>query len=225
MASSSRRAKRARALSESAPAEEIASLQNALEHKAHTILWTHWPDKIVSLTTKIQALQAQPFRRTNNLAENAGKTFPIHPEIQSIISRVKLEVVDLVNDLSLMITWVRLMRPRLEDGGNFGVEVQGDILNNLVQGRSSAIAVYSSVTQYYYVRGRILRRLKHAPHCADYAASVHSCDAKQFSESVQILSDLRSIYLMLSDKINKNYDNLAKPKGGTSSRETRELYC
>ena len=86
-------------------------------------------------------------------------------------------------------------------------------------------AVYSSVTQYYYVRGRILRRLKHAPHCADYAASVHSCDAKQFSESVQILSDLRSIYLMLSDKINKNYDNLAKPKGGKSSRETRELYC
>lgn len=227
----SRPSKRARALSESAPAQEISSLFNDLNAKVHTIIWSKWANKIISLSTFIKEKQNETFKKAeldvgmSTKAEMEAKQFSIHPDIKKIISKVKDEVIDLVGDLSLMITWVRLMRPKLEDGGNFGVAVQQDILSNLISGRGSAVAVYQSVCQYYYVRGRMLRRLKRAPHCADYLASLHSCDAKQFSESVQILSDLRSIYLMLSDKINKNYDNLSKPKGGISDKESRDLYC
>ena len=55
----------------------------------------------------------------------------------------------------------------------------------------------------------------------DYRRSVLSLDVKQFVEASQIVADLRSIYLMLADKLFKNWKYVEAPKGSKQERQSR----
>jgi hypothetical protein len=97
--------------------------------------------------------------------------------------------------------------------------------SNLAAGRNSAVSVYQSVTNYYYTRGRILRKLQKNAGIEDYGKSCVAVDAKQWIEASQIVADLRSIYLMLADKLFKNWKYVERPKGTKSERKARaEFY-
>ena len=204
-------------------AAQVRSLLEDLTELAHQIVYERWPEKIIAISALFARCQAEVFTPAT-LSDVAADAVPVHADVKRAVGYVKREVRVLVEDLTKLITWVRLVAPRLEDGNNFGVAVQQDILANLISGRNSAIQVTQSITQYYYSRGRLFRRRKKAMRVDDYASAIASFDDKQFTEAVQIVADLRSIYLMLTDKIHKNWKNLCTPKGENPSA-SRDLYC
>ena len=206
------------------PADEVVDFKKMLDPQAFSTVFEKWPEKILALSALHHQLTTEPYVPSNPLL-NASKQYMIHPQVKQVLDNVKSEVVVIVEDLSLLISWVRFNRPKLESGANFGVNVQHDVLSNLTNGRNSAVSVYQSITNYYFTRGRVIRRMKKNVGIEDYGRSCLALDAKQFVEASQIVADLRSIYLMLADKLFKNWKYVEQPKGSKSQRKARaEFY-
>ena len=146
------------------PSNEIVQLKEALGPQAQLIVFQQWPQKIIELTALIEELQTSAYSTCPPVLD-AIDHYAIHPQVKQVLDSVKKQVIALVEDLSVLITWVRFNRPKLEAGANFGVSVQHDVLSNLASGRNSAVSVYQSITNYYFTRGRVLRRVqkKHGP--------------------------------------------------------------
>ena len=203
------------------PADEIVNLKKHLDPQATLIVFERWPEKIIRLSDLHEKLQTTPFQTSPPTKDDATSTYAIHPQVSTVLTSVKSEVVDLVEDLSVLISWVRFNRPKLEAGANFGVSVQRDVLSNLTSGRNSAISVYQSIANYYFSRSRVIRKMQKNVGIEDYCRSVLALDVKQFVEASQIVADLRSIYLMLADKLFKNWKYVEAPKGSKQERQSR----
>ena len=205
------------------PANEVVDLKSSLEPQAVHIVYSKWPEKIIELSSLIELIQTEQFISYPPILNN-DEQYAIHPQVKSVLDSVKEQVVTLVEDLSVLISWVRFNRPKLEAGANFGVSVQHDVLSNLGSGRNSAVGVYQSITSYYFTRGRTLRRIQKNVGIEDYNKSCTSLDAKQYVEASQIVADLRSIYLMLADKLYKNWKHVSEPKGSKTARRARSEF-
>jgi|TARA_B110000091_G_C13583082_1_gene377315 hypothetical protein len=205
------------------PSNEIVQLKETLGPQAQLIVFQQWPQKIIELTALIEELQTTAYQTSPPVLDTTDQ-YAIHPQVKQVLDSVKKQVIALVEDLSVLITWVRFNRPKLEAGANFGVSVQHDVLSNLASGRNSAVSVYQSITNYYFTRGRVLRRVQKNMGLEDYNKACTSLDAKQYAESAQIVADLRSIYLMLADKLFKNWKYVEKPKGSKTERKARSEF-
>ena len=60
------------------------------------------------------------------------------------------ESIHILSSLSLLI---ELKIPRLEDGNNFGVEVQKGLLQVITECSGQMDSIISSITKYYVLRG------------------------------------------------------------------------
>ena len=141
----------------------------------------------------------------------------INDEVCQLFQVMKREVVELVDMLATLRLWVQLNVPRIEDGNNFGVGVQQEIMSMLDSGRSSGVAVLSVIQGYFYRRGHMITDSLKSPGIADFMRGCVDADEKQCVILRQSTLDLRNNYCMLLDKIVKNRDKLCQPKGSASA--------
>jgi len=62
--------------------------------------------------------------------------------------------------LNTVKIWIQLNIPRIEDGNNFGVGIQEEMVNELARAENDAIAVLDSMTKYFISRGRLLHKVR-----------------------------------------------------------------
>mmetsp|Transcript_6109 Transcript_6109/g.7024 ORF Transcript_6109/g.7024 Transcript_6109/m.7024 type:complete len:259 (-) Transcript_6109:703-1479(-) len=137
---------------------------------------------------------------------------PINHRVREAIDLVKAEVCEMVEDLSTLRLWIQLNTPKIEDGNNFGVEVQEEVLTMLGRGRVSGLSVLQIVSKYYTRRAKLLSDMRKRPHIGEYASAAKDLDERQFIHLAQAVCDLRNNYAILHDKILKNREKLEKPK-------------
>eukprot|EP00947_MAST-08B_sp_MAST-8B-sp1_P002584 g2584.t1 len=77
-------------------------------------------------------------------------------EVVKLLEVLKSEVVQLIDMLGTLKLWVSLNVPRIEDGNNFGVVVQQEIVAMLDSGRMSGVAVLEVIKNYFYRRGKLI---------------------------------------------------------------------
>ncbi len=58
--------------------------------------------------------------------------FSIAQKLLEVIEFMKGELNELINMLSVVRIWIQLNIPKIEDGGNFGVSIQVNMLNKLI---------------------------------------------------------------------------------------------
>ena len=97
----------------------------------------------------------------------ARESIPCNKEILKIMEILKKEVIELIEMLSTMKLWLRLSRPKFEDGNNFGVDVQNDVLTSLTTGAASAKNMLQQFHQYYVRRASFMRRCEKYPKVED----------------------------------------------------------
>ena len=146
------------------------------------------------------------------------EVIPCNKEILDIMEVLKKEVLELIDMLSTMKLWVRLSRPKFEDGNNFGVDVQNDVLTSLTTGAASAKNMLSQFHQYYVRRASFMRRCEKYPKVEDWKQSVVISDEKQYDEAVNVIGDLQQLYLTLYDRLMKNWKMVTMPKGRERSQ-------
>ena len=149
---------------------------------------------------------------------------PCNAGIRALLATLKAEILELVSALTTLRFFVRLMMPRIEDGNNFGVGVQEELLGMLNSGRVSGLGVLKTVTKYFFNRGRVLTDIKKNPGVPDFVMHLRDLDEQQYVNLVTSVSDLRNNYTMLYDKLVKNEEKLLRPKGVQSHTAAMGMY-
>ncbi|EJT99932.1 proteasome activator pa28 REG alpha/beta subunit, partial [Dacryopinax primogenitus] len=130
-------------------------------------------------------------------------------EMEAIRSEFE-ELISLVDKVKL---WVNMMMPKVEDGDNFGVEVQEQVLGELHRAQEAGYNLLDGLKTYHMNRAKICSKLIKYPNLPDYAEALRRHDEKAFFGIRQNLVDLRSIYCVLMDLLHKNIQKIRAPKG------------
>ncbi|KAG6911598.1 hypothetical protein DXG01_011901 [Tephrocybe rancida] len=109
----------------------------------------------------------------------------------SLYSLYKIETV-YQDELKL---WVTLTMPKIEDGDNFGVQIQEEVLSELHRAQESAYNLRDTPRQDYLARAQICSQLLKYPNIEDYTLALKEHDEKQLYIARQHLLDLRNIRL------------------------------
>ncbi|KAF6766608.1 proteasome activator pa28 [Ephemerocybe angulata] len=96
--------------------------------------------------------------------------------------------------------WVALTMPKIEDGDNFGVGVQEEVLGELHRAQEASFNLRDIPMQSYLARAKICSKLIKYPNIEDYTH----------------LLDIRNVYATSTDMVHKNISKIRKPKGDNS---------
>ncbi|PBL00476.1 proteasome activator pa28, REG alpha/beta subunit [Armillaria gallica] len=116
--------------------------------------------------------------------------------------------------------WITLTMPKIEDGDNFGVQIQEEVLSELHRAQESAYNLRDTARQDHITRAKICSKLIKYPNLEDYMLALKEHDEKQIYFSRQHIIDIRNMYASLMDLIQKNITKIRVPKANNN----RALY-
>jgi len=93
--------------------------------------------------------------------------------------------------------------PKIEDGNNFGVAVQEEVLAELGRCEDFTVQSVAVSTKYYMTRGKLVSKFLKYPGLKDFQECIHELDEKTYYEIVSILRDLRNNYAIVYDFVQK----------------------
>lgn len=141
---------------------------------------------------------------------------PSNHFIVELINEIKPLISELVEDTNLLKMWLMYLIPRIEDGNNFGVSIQEDVLAEIRASEGEAAAYYDQISRYFSVRGKTVSKIAQYPHIDDYRMSIKELDEKEFFSLRLIVAELRNHYATLHDLITKNGDKIRKPRSSNA---------
>lgn len=148
----------------------------------------------------------------------ASQSFSCNPVISNTINYVKPVVRNLVMDANLLKMWINFMIPKVEGGGNFGVSIQLEILNEIKGIEADAFRNIGKISNYYSTRADLVSRMRNYYEINDYRRGVEEFDEKEFLDLWLTLSNVRNHYCVLYDLITKNLEHLKKPRNSNAMK-------
>lgn len=136
--------------------------------------------------------------------------------IVELINEIKPLIGELVEDTNLLKMWLMYLIPRIEDGNNFGVSIQEDVLAEIRASEGEAAAYYDQISRYFSLRGKLVAKIAQYPHIDDFRMGIKELDEKEFFSLRLIVAELRNHYATLHDLISKNGDKIRKPRSSNT---------
>jgi proteasome activator subunit 2 (PA28 beta) len=158
-------------------------------------------------------------KSTNILFDEHGNAvvymqhIPLHPVIQHMATRLRCEVNRLCTSSTAIKLWIQLNVPKIEDGNNFGVSIQEEMIADLTRVEDHAYGMLEQIGKYYASRGKLASKVVKYPYLEDYAESVREFDLRMGMSLRLYMIDLQNDYAILYDRLTKNMDRLEKPRG------------
>jgi len=135
-------------------------------------------------------------------------------QVHAIVKKECVQLAELCDKVKL---WINLTMPKIEDGDNFGVQIQEEVLSELQRSQESAYNLRDSARQGHINRAKICSKIIKYPHIEDYTLALKEHDEKQLYVSRQNLFDLRNIYAVMMDILHKNMTKIRAPKGNNGA--------
>ncbi|EKM61400.1 uncharacterized protein PHACADRAFT_24602 [Phanerochaete carnosa HHB-10118-sp] len=137
--------------------------------------------------------------------------------IQKVHGILKKECEELADSIDKVKLWINLSMPKIEDGDNFGVQIQEEVLNELHRSQESAYNLRDAARQSHFNRAKLCSKILKYPHIEDYLLALKEHDEKQLYVAKQNLYDIRNVYAILTDILHKNIGKLRTPKGNNAT--------
>mmetsp|Transcript_4517 Transcript_4517/g.8623 ORF Transcript_4517/g.8623 Transcript_4517/m.8623 type:complete len:263 (+) Transcript_4517:22-810(+) len=137
---------------------------------------------------------------------------PCNLEVVKLMENVKKEINELIETVGVIKVYIQLNIPKMEDGNNFGVEVQEETVGEINKVEDIAFSALESNSKYFVMRGKCVSKILKYPEIKDYVQSVRELDGKQFVKLKMTCVDVRDSYMLLYDIITKNEDKIKKPR-------------
>eukprot|EP01101_Sappina_pedata_P007417 TRINITY_DN3918_c0_g1_i1.p1 TRINITY_DN3918_c0_g1~~TRINITY_DN3918_c0_g1_i1.p1 ORF type:complete len:253 (+),score=88.52 TRINITY_DN3918_c0_g1_i1:54-761(+) len=125
---------------------------------------------------------------------------------------VKSEIMDLVELIRAVRVWVRINVPQIEDGNNFGVEVQMETYSGLYTIENHAMGIVKGFREYYLIRARLVAKSKEYPQIEDYVKAIRDIDDRQYFSMRLAAMEMRNSFASGHDLVVKNLEKIKKPK-------------
>ncbi|XP_015781106.1 proteasome activator complex subunit 3 [Tetranychus urticae] len=176
-------------------------------------------DNATTTTPRGKKRKAASIDSTESQEETNHKqanTVPGNNKIKTIINMLKPKIKELVEDLNLIKLWVMLLIPRIEDGNNFGVSIQEDILEEVRSTEGEAAIYYDETSKYHHSRAKIISKIAKYPFIEDYRDCLAEIDEKQWLHMKLVVKELRNHYNSLYHLMTKNWEKLICPRSSNS---------
>ena len=133
-------------------------------------------------------------------------------QMLKLSEEVRPLVLDFVADMRALKFAIKLMVPKVEDGNNFGVEIQSEVIYSITNSEQTATVRLSQFKAHFQSRGNIVTWIARWPHCDDYRRCLQESDQKFFLILCLIVRELRDDYICLNDLIVKNLEKIKNPR-------------
>lgn len=137
---------------------------------------------------------------------------PSHKQITEELEKIKGYATELVEIIGGVKLWIQLNVPKIEDGNNFGVGIQEDVIQELARAEESAFTLSDSIVKYYMSRAKLSSKVLKYPNVHDYQEAIRELDEKEWIHIKITLLDMRNNYILLYDMLCKNWEKVVKPK-------------
>uniref|UniRef100_A0A5S6QY92 Proteasome activator PA28 C-terminal domain-containing protein n=1 Tax=Trichuris muris TaxID=70415 RepID=A0A5S6QY92_TRIMR len=141
-----------------------------------------------------------------------GGVIASNKKLAHLISIVKPLLREAVEDVTKVRMWIVFLMPRVEDGNNFGVAIQEDILSEVRTVEVEVATFLDNITHYLLQRGYMVCSYAKKPHIEDFKYSIGDLDEQEFITIRLIVTELRNHYSNLHDVIAKNLEKLKLPR-------------
>ncbi|EDR06025.1 proteasome activator subunit 3 [Laccaria bicolor S238N-H82] len=135
-----------------------------------------------------------------------------NPRIQKIHEVISKQVEEMMLLSEQVEVWIILTIPQIEDGDNFGVQVQEKVLDQILIADKSATIFRSAALDHHLDHARICSKLCKYPNVKDYARALEEHDKRQIYIARERLREIRNEYAILVDVIQKNISKIRVPK-------------
>jgi hypothetical protein len=135
-----------------------------------------------------------------------------NPILVSTLNKVKLEIIEFIDSITTLKIWVHMHVPKIEDGNNFGVAVQEEVLQELGRCEDFTVQSLAITTKYFLTRAKVVAKCLKYPGIQDFEETVHQLDEKTYIELLTIMRDLRNNYAIVYDFVQKNKDKILCPR-------------
>ncbi|TFK77304.1 proteasome activator pa28, REG alpha/beta subunit [Pluteus cervinus] len=235
---------------------QVESLRKELAAAGERIIYEIFPSKIIQLhklvqntsdldspvykseklngspsdahTTKKRKLEGEESEESSKARDSSP--VPLRAMIDILHTIIKKEAEELIASIDEVKLWVSLSMPRIEDGDNFGVQVQEEIVSELHRAQESAYNLRDNTRQDFLARAKICSKIVKYPTVEDYPVNtlvyfslarltvtlnqraLLEHDDKYFYLAQRNVIDLRALYAVLTDLVQKNIDKIRKPK-------------
>jgi len=125
---------------------------------------------------------------------------------------LKPEIQTIVTKCNTVRMWVTHSIPKIEDGNNFGVQIQEETLGELRSVESESASFLDNISKYHLNRGQIMQKAAKYPHIDDLQQFVVELDEKHYLQCRLMACELRNHYSVLHDMILKNIEKIKKPR-------------
>ena len=112
------------------------------------------PDPQVAKRRRLNGAGADEASAAIDEERRNAPVIPSNPIVMKVMDIVKREARDAVDSLAALKLWMQLLVPKVEDGNNFGVQVQEECSAEVERVENIAFQVSETMTKYFIVRGR-----------------------------------------------------------------------
>ncbi|XP_076800085.1 proteasome activator complex subunit 3-like [Clavelina lepadiformis] len=147
-----------------------------------------------------------------SLSVKGQRIFGTNDYIIRLVERLKPEIVTLLEAVNTLRMWIILLIPKIEDGNNFGVEVQEETLGELKTVEQDLLSNQEEIASYFLSRAKVITQLTKRPGVQDYTRFVEEEDEKQFVGLRLMVAELRNACSSVHDLISKNIDKIKSPR-------------
>ncbi|KAL7057257.1 hypothetical protein AAHC03_019032 [Spirometra sp. Aus1] len=145
-----------------------------------------------------------------------GGSVPFNNHIREMIEQAKPYLTQLMMEAQLVRLWIQFNVPRIEDGNNFGVSIQEEVLSEASGIERDALTFLDQFTRYYASRGKLVGKVAKFPHIEDYRECIRDMDEKQAISVRYVIMEIRNHYAVLHDLIVKNIDRIKVPRSNNT---------
>lgn len=134
-----------------------------------------------------------------------------------MIDELKPKLIQLTEDILLLKLAVNLMVPKIEDGNNFGVEIQRETIETIQGFESQVLKHFDKFETYYETRGDLIAKAAKYPHNQDFRIAVQEGDQRFYWSLCLTLTDVRNYYVSLHDLVTKNMSKIKTPRNADNT--------
>lgn len=139
-------------------------------------------------------------------------------QLIELIDILKPRMLELIEDAILLKLAIHLMIPKIEDGNNFGVEIQTETIEAISGVEEDVQKSFDTFSNYFQTRGDLIRKVAKYPHTEDFRRAVQEYDEKFHLNLCFTLTDIRNHYANLHDLVTKNLNKIKQPRSATNKQ-------
>jgi hypothetical protein len=171
----------------------------------------------VSIELKLSENGGDAENATPPVEELEPPVIGINQKINDLAQMLKPVILNLYDTCVLLRNWIVLLIPKVEDGNNFGVEVQENCLQGLKIIEVEMLNLFEYQAAYHLERATIISKIGSASEILDYKQYIYDSDERQCRKLQETAYSLRSNYNTLYRTITQNYDKITAPRGFTNN--------